>query len=127
MTKAMESLMEMLSVDDRGQNQNKECNEPQIKNPIFRKPRQQGHPPPQILQRGQSSINDQVRPPFQENQVDDNDFPQQAEEHINHVGDKEAKVCVTKEKQDKFASEINDSQSQEAYNDYQKGYQNAMV
>ena len=43
------------------------------------------------------------------------------------MGDKEAKVFVTKEEHDKFAFEINDSQSQEAYDDYKKGYQNAMV
>ena len=43
------------------------------------------------------------------------------------MGDKEAKVFVTKEEHDKFASKTNDSQSQEAYDDYQKGYQNAMV
>ena len=43
------------------------------------------------------------------------------------MGDKEAKVFVTKEEHHKFSSETNDSQSQEAYDDYQKGYQNAMV
>ena len=43
------------------------------------------------------------------------------------MGDKEEKVFVTKEEHDKFAYEIIDNQSQEAYNDYQKVYQNAMV
>ena len=61
----MERLMDMLSVDDRGQNTNRERNEPQIRNPNFRQPRQQVPPPPQSLQRGQRPINYQVRPPFQ--------------------------------------------------------------
>ena len=61
-----------------------------------------------------------------QNQVDDNDFSQQTEEHINHVGDNEAKIFVTKEEHDKYASETT-SQSQENYDDYQKGYQNALV
>ena len=123
----MERLIDRLSIDDRGHTAKRECNEPQIINPNFRQHRQSTPPPPQILQREQTTANDQVRPPFQQNQVDDNDFPQQTEQHINHVGDSESKVLVTKEEHDKFASEINDSQSQEAYNDYQKGYQNVMV
>ena len=42
------------------------------------------------------------------------------------MGHSEAKVFVTKEEHDKFASKTN-SQSKENYDDYQKGYQNAMV
>ena len=43
------------------------------------------------------------------------------------MGDKEAKIFVTKEEHAKFSSKTNDSQSQEAYDDYQKDYHNAMV
>ena len=42
------------------------------------------------------------------------------------MGYSEEKVFVTKEEHDKFASETT-SQSQDNYDDYQKGYQNAMV
>ena len=100
MMKAMERLIDRLSMDDRGQNVNRERNEPQIRNPNFRQPRQPTPQPPQILQREQRANNDQVRPSFHQNQVDDNDFPQHSEEHINHVGDSEAKVFVTKEEHD---------------------------
>ena len=105
MMKSMEIFIDRLYVDDRGQNVNRERNEPQIRNPNFKQPRQSTPQPPQILQREQRNNNDQVRPPFHQNQVDDNAFPQQTEEHINHVGDSEAKVFVTKEEHDKFALE----------------------
>ena len=36
MMKAMERLMNRLLVNDRGQNTNRECSEPQIRNPNFR-------------------------------------------------------------------------------------------
>lgn len=77
MMKSMERIIYKLSVDDRGQTANRECNEPHIRNPNFRQPIQPSPPPPQILQRRQRTTNDQVRPPFHENQVDDNYFPQQ--------------------------------------------------
>ena len=51
MMKAMERIIDRLSVDDRGQTTNKECNEPQIRNPNFKQPRQLAPLPPQILQR----------------------------------------------------------------------------
>ena len=103
MMKAMERIIDKLSIDDRGQTSNRECNEPQIRNPNFRQPRQPMPLLPQILQREQRDTNDQVRPPFHQNQVDDTDFPQEIEEHINHVGDIEANVFVTKEEHGKFA------------------------
>ena len=115
--KAMERLIEKLSIDDRGQTTNRERNEPQIRNSNFRQPKQPTPPPPQILQREQRNKNDEVRPSFHQNHGDDNDFPQQTEEHINHVGDSEVKIFVTKEEHDKFASETT-SQSQEHYDDY---------
>ena len=122
----MERIIERLSMDDRGQNVNRERNEPQIRNPNFIQPRQPAPQPTQILQREQRNNNDQVRPLFHQNQVDDNNFPQQSEEHINHVGYIEANVFVTKEEHDRCALDST-SQTQEEYDDYQKGYQNAMV
>ena len=97
MLKVMEMMMERLAENDR--QVGREQNEPQIRNPNFRQPRQQGLPPPQILQRGQRNQNhnqiDQVRPAFQENLLDEY-FSQQIEDHINQFGDKESKVFFTK-------------------------------
>ena len=56
--------------------QTRERNELHIKNPNFRQPRKPTPPSPQILQREQRDTNDQVRPTFHQNHVDDNDFPQ---------------------------------------------------
>ena len=89
MMKAMERLIDQFSMDGRGQNLNRERNEPQIKNPNFRKPRQPTPQPPQILQREKRNNNDQLRRSFHQNQVVDNEFPQKYEDHINHVGDSE--------------------------------------
>ena len=122
----MEMIIGKFSMDDICQNVNMERKELQIRNPNFRQPRQPTPQPPQILQKEKRNTNDQIRPPFHENQVHDNDFPQQYEEHINHVGDSEAKVFVTKEEHGRFASDST-SQTREDYDDYQKGYQNAMV
>ena len=47
--KSMERLIDRLYMDDRGQNIHRERNEPQIKNPNFRQPRQPTPQPPQIL------------------------------------------------------------------------------
>ena len=70
----MEKIIDRLSIDYRVQTTNRERIEPQIKNPNFRQPRQPTPPPPQILQREQRNTNDQVRPLFHQNQVDDNGF-----------------------------------------------------
>ena len=58
MIESMERLIDGLSVDDRGQSVNRERNEPQIRNPNFRQPRQPAPQPPQILQREQRNNND---------------------------------------------------------------------
>ena len=58
----------------------REHNDPQIRNPNFRRP--QGPLAPQILQRGQRNQNDQVRPPFEENLIAEN-YPEQPEYHIH--------------------------------------------
>lgn len=118
MMKAMERLMDMLSIYDRGQNPNKERNETQIRNPNFRQPRQQV---PQILQRVQRPQNDQVKPPFQDNFLENEGVPEN-EEDINSLGDKEEKCFLTK--QDHYNS-INKSELETV--EYQKGYQNVMI
>ena len=78
MMKAMERLMIKLSSDDKRQSKNH--NEPQVRNPNFR--RQQGPHVPQFMPRGPRNPNDQqIIPPFQENLVDD-EFIEQPQEHI---------------------------------------------
>ena len=47
--KAMERIIDILSLDYRGKNIHRERNEPQIRNPNFRQPRQPTPQPPQIL------------------------------------------------------------------------------
>jgi len=68
MMKALEILMVKLSVDDK--NQTKNQHEPQVKNPNFR--RQQGPHIPQVMPREPRNPNEQqIRPPFQQNLVDE--------------------------------------------------------
>ena len=55
MLKVMEKMMERLAENDK--QVVREQNEPQIRNPNFRQPRQQGLPPPHILQRGKMNQN----------------------------------------------------------------------
>ena len=95
-------------------------NEPQIRNPNYRGPRQPGPPPLQIAQRGQKlpndNTNDQVRPPFQQNLVDE-DFLSIVDEEINSVGGEEEKCFLTKRQHDDHLQGF-DIQT----DDYQQGY-----
>ena len=122
----MEKMMERLIVDDT--HVVREQNEPYIRNPKFRQPRNQGLPPPQILQRGKrnQNQNDQVRPPFQENLLDEA-FPQQNEGHINQFGEKESRVFLTKEEHDRFTQDFDENKSEDGLDEYQREYKNAMV
>ena len=54
MVKTMEKLMDKLSADDKNQMKNK--NEPQVRNPNFR--RQQGPLVPQVMPRGPRNPNE---------------------------------------------------------------------
>lgn len=83
----MEKLTNKLSVDDR--NQVRDQNEPQVRNPNFR--RQQGPHVPQVMQRGQRNPNDQqIGLPFQENLVDE-EFIEKPEDHIHDYGNNESR------------------------------------
>ena len=90
-------------MDDR--NQVRDQNEPQVRNPNFR--RQQGPSVPQVMQRGQRNSNDQrIRSPFQENLVDE-EFTEQPKDHIHHFRNYEAgesRTFLTKDKHDEFLS-----------------------
>ena len=91
--RVMERMMERFLENDR--QVAREKNEPIIRNPNFRHPRQPTLPPPQILPRGQrnqiQNQTDQVRPPFQENLLDD-EYAPQSDDHINQFGERESKV-----------------------------------
>jgi hypothetical protein len=92
-----------LSTADKSQAKNQ--NEPQVRNPNFR--RQQGPPIPQAMQRGPRNPNEQqIRPPFQENLVDE-EFIEEPQEHIHQFGDDpdESDSFVTKDQHDNFVSQ----------------------
>ena len=63
--KSNEKLIDIVSIDNKPAARD---NEPQIRNPNYRQPRQPGPPPLQIAQRvhklPNDNNNDQVRPPF---------------------------------------------------------------
>ena len=91
--KVMEKLVDKLSIADR--QAVRDSNEPQIRNPNFRQPRQQPPQQPQIMQRPQIPTNDQVRPSFQQNLVEKEYVPEN-EEDINSFGDQEEMCFLTK-------------------------------
>ena len=106
----------------------REKHEPIIRNPNFRHPRQPTlPPPPQILPRGQinqiQNQTDQVRPPFQENLLDD-EYAPQLDDHINQFGENESKFFLTKEEHDRCTQDSEEAKSED---EYCRGYQNAMV
>lgn len=69
----MEKLVDKLSIREKPPSRD---NAPQTINPNYRAPRQQDHPLPRIVQRGEKLPNNpnngntyQVRPPFQQNLI----------------------------------------------------------
>ena len=73
------------------------------------------------MQRPQRPANDQVRPPFQQNLVE-NEYVPKNEEDINSFGDQEERCFLTKQQ---HYDQCNDSESKTK--EYQKGYQNLMI
>ena len=119
--------MDKLSVDNK--NQMKDQNEPQVRNPSFRW--QQGPLVPQVMPMGQRKPNkQQIRPPFQENMVDE-EFIEKPQDHIHHFGKnvpKESKTFLTKGEHDSFVSQEDDEGLvEEECKDYQKSYLNSMM
>ena len=103
LVKVMERLVDKLSIREKPPARD---NVPQIRNPNYRSPRQQDPLPPRIVQRGEKLPNnpnngntDQVRPPFQQNLVDE-EFLKIEEEDINSVGGEEEKCFLTKRQHD---------------------------
>ena len=128
MMKTMEKLMDKLYVDDK--NQTKNQNEPQVRNPNFR--RQQGPHAPQVMpSRPRNPNEQQIRPPFQENLIDE-DFIEKPLDHIHQFGDEpeESDTFVTKDKHDNFVSQEDEGDKEtreEESKDYHKAYLNAML
>jgi hypothetical protein len=57
------------------------------------------------MQRGQRNRSDQqIRLPFQENLIDE-EFIEQLEDHIHHFGNNESRTFLTKDEHDRFLSE----------------------
>ena len=129
MMKTMEKLMDKLSIDDK--NQMKDQNEPQVRNPNFR--RQQAPHVPQVMPRGPRNPNEQqIIPPFQENLIDE-EFIEQPQDYIHQFGNelKESRTFVTKDEHDSFVSQEEEEDDQdlveEESKDYHKAYLNAMI
>ena len=118
----MIKVMDKLSIYER--HPTRDHNEPNIRNPNFRRP--QGPPSPQILQIGQRNQNDQVRPHFQEKLIDET-FTEHLEDHIHQLGGNEVNAFVTKEEHDRFQFENNEFQCSQRSNEYPLGYQNAVM
>ena len=88
--------MDILALDNRPPN--REHHEPQIRNPNFRRP---PPPPPQIRkrdQRNRRNVEDQqIRPPFPENFVDEEEENDPMDNQIHHFDDLDSEVYLTKE------------------------------
>lgn len=124
--RVMERKMERFSESDR--QVAREKHEPIIRNRNFRHPRKPSlPPPPQILPRGQrnqiQNQTDQVRPPFQENLLDD-EYAPQSDDHINQFRENESNFFFTKEEHDKCTQDPKEAKSEDKYC---WGYQNTMV
>ena len=110
MMKKVETLMDRMVVDNR--TLKREHNEPQIRNPNFRRPNL--HPPPQIRQRDmrnpRNPYDQQTRPPFLENYVAYEEEVGSIEDHIHLFGELYFEIYLTKEEDSMFSQEddIND-------------------
>ena len=121
----MERLVDKLSIRDKPLVRD---NVPQVRNPNYRGPRQQDPNPPRIVQRGekipndpQRENNDQVRPPFQQNLVDE-EFLNEEHEEINSVGGEDERYFLTKRQHDDYLKGL-----QVNTKHYQQDYQGGMI
>jgi hypothetical protein len=117
MVKNMGKLIEKLTFDNRVDT--RERQEPQIRNPNFRR-----SPVPQIRQRDQRSQGDQqIGPPFQENCVED--FIEQSEDQIHLSDEDDLEVYLTKEEHDRFLQKQDNALLMDS-EEYRQGYQNVI-
>ena len=84
------------------------------------------------MPRGQRNQNEQqIRPPFQENLIDE-EFTEQPQDHIHHFGNEltELDTFVTKSEHDNFVSqegEDDQEPTEEESEDYHKAHLNAII
>jgi hypothetical protein len=117
MVKTMEKLVERLTLDNRPPP--RERQDPQVRNPNFRRP-----PVPQIRQRDQRNQGDQqIRPPFQENYVED--FVEEPEDQIHLFDEDDSEIYLTKEEHDMFQQEQDNEVLMDS-EEYRQGYQNVI-
>ena len=113
--------MDRLTMDTRPVN--REQNEPQIRNPNFRRP----IPPPLPKNRQRDMMNtrnqedQQIRPPFPENYVS-GDGVESIEDHIHHFGDLDSDIYLIEKEHSMFVQVDDNKDFEEELEQYQKGY-----
>ena len=124
MLKIMEKLMDRLTMDNRSFN--REQADPQIRNRNFRRPN-----PPMLTQNRQRDMRNprnqeeqQVRPPFPENYVADEEDPVKNEIHLFRELDSE--LYLTDEEHHMFAQEGGNEDFERESEQCQRGYLHAM-
>ena len=98
----VEAINALVKITTTDKNQMKNQHEPHVRDPNFRK--QQGPPIPQVMQREPRNPNEQqISPPFQQNLVDEK-YLEEPQEHIHHFGDdpEESDSFVTNDRHDNF-------------------------
>ena len=116
--------MDRLTMDNRGFN--REQADPQIRNPNFRRPN-----PPVLPQNRQRDIRNprnqeeqQIRPPFPENYVVDEEDPTENEIHL--FGELDSEIYLTEEEHNMFTQEDGHGEFERETEQYQRGYMHAM-
>ena len=107
---------------------NREQNEPQIRNPNFRRP----IPPPLPQNRQRDMRNSriqedrQIRTPFPKNYVAHDDGEKSIEDHTHHFGDLNYEIYLTEEEHNMFAQKDDNKYFEEDLEQYYKGYMHAI-
>ena len=106
---------------------NREQNEPQIRNPNFRRPVPLPLQPnrPRDVRNPRNQEEKPIRPPFPENYVAAEDEAESIEDHIHHFGDLDSKIYLTEEEHDMFV-QVDDKTLTEELEQYHKGYMHAI-
>ena len=122
LVRTMERMMERINLNERVVPRENQPS-PQNRNQNFRRN------PPQIRQREQRGPNQKIRPPFQENYVDEDEgVVEELEEiQINQMGiTNEDIVFLAKEEQDLFSLTQTEVEFEKS-KDYKQGFENAIM
>ena len=116
--------MDRLTIDNRGFN--REQAEPQIRNPNFRRPNPLVPPPnrQRDMRNPRNQEEQQIRPPFPENYVADEEDP--AENEIHLFGEQDSEIYLTEEEHNMFEQEGKNEEFERETEQYQRGYLHAM-